>query len=384
MHVSNSPYASLSDMGPTRAIVGELSRGCAQYHVLAPYPGRPRHDVDGILQLHTVPAGSGRTFALTSAAGVPLVRRHHLNGIICQDPLLGGVTAIVAGRTLGTPVLAELHTDLYFRLAQAAHPARRSLARMALWSLRRAALVRALGPVQARMLAVQGVDPGRIRIVPNRVNTELFSPVLRPPAGNEIVLSSVGRFVSQKGYLELLDAFAELAGSTPIPLRLVLAGGGTLEAHLRAKADALGIADRVELRGWTSQTAVRDLLRATDIYLQPSAAGKGEWMPRTILEAMATALPVLATDVGGIPDVLEDGRNGRLVAAGDRAGLVTAMRELVERPDRRSALGAAALLTARSSYSWEASFTAYRALLAELVAARSRTFSTSAKRRAGR
>lgn len=368
LHVSNSPYPSLAEMGPTRAILRELSRGCAEYHVLAPYPGRPRHDVDGILELHTVPAGRGRTFMLTSAAAAPLIRRHRLNAIICQDPLLGGLTAIGAGRALGTPTLVELHTDLYFRLAADAHPARRALGRMALWTLRRATLVRSIGPVQSRLLVAHGVDAQRIRLVPYRVDTELFSPGAASGSQEPIVLTSVGRFVAQKGYLELLDVFAELARSTPLALRLVLAGGGPLEGALRARAAALGVADAVALRTWMSQLEVRDLLRETDIYLQPSAPGKGDWMPRTILEAMATALPVVATDVGGIPDVLVDGRNGRLVPARDPALLAGAVRELIEARERRAELGAAALATARSSYSWESSFASYRALLSEVVA----------------
>jgi glycosyltransferase involved in cell wall biosynthesis len=368
LHVSNSPCKSLADLGPTRAIIDELARGCAQYHVLAPYPGRPRHDADGVLRLHTVPARRGRTFALTSAAGIPLVRRHRLDAIICQDPLLGGVTAIAARQMLGTPVLAELHTDLYFRLAEAADPGHRSLARLALWSLRQATLVRAIGPRQTHQLVAHGVDRGRIRIVPYRVDTELFSPGRSAAGRGEVVLSSVGRFVAQKGYLELLDAFHEFVAAGPRPTRLVLAGGGPLAMQLRAKADALGIGSCVELRGWTSQTQVRDLLRSTDVYLQPSVAGRGDWMPRAILEAMATGLPVVATDVGGIADVLEDGRHGRLVPPGDRASLVTALRELVEDAELRVAMGEAALVTARSAYAWDPSFEAYRALLAELVA----------------
>lgn len=368
LHVSNSPYSSLAEMGPTRAILRELSRGCAEYHVLAPYPGRPRHDVDGVLELHTVPAGRGRTFALASAAAAPLVRRHRLNAIICQDPLLGGLTAIGAGRLLGTPTLLELHTDLYFRLAADAHPARRALGRMALGALRRATLVRSIGPVQSRLLEEHGVQAQRIRIVPYRVDTELFSPGPSTGSREELVLTSVGRFVAQKGYLELLDVFAELVRSSPLPLRLVLAGGGPLQGALRSRAAALGVADAVQLRTWMSQLEVRDLLRETDIYLQPSAPGKGDWMPRTILEAMATSLPVVATDVGGIPDVLADGRNGRLVPARAPALLAGAVRELIEEPERRAELGAAALATARSSYSWESSFGSYRALLSEVVA----------------
>lgn len=367
LHVSNSPYSSLAEMGPTRAILQELSRGCAEYHVLAPYPGRPRHDVDGVLELHTVPAGRGRTFALTSAAAAPLIRRHRLNAIVCQDPLLGGLTAIGAGRLLGTPTLVELHTDLYFRLAADAHPARRALGRMALWVLRRATLVRSIGPVQSRLLEAHGVQAQRIRIVPYRVDTELFSPGMSTGSREELVLTSVGRFVAQKGYLELLDVFAELVRSSPLPLRLVLAGGGPLESALRSRAATLGVAAAVQLRPWTSQLEVRDLLRETDVYLQPSAPGKGDWMPRTILEAMATALPVAATDVGGISDVLADGCNGRLLPPRAPALLVDALRELIEAPERRAELGAAALRTARSAYSWDSSFGRYRALLSELV-----------------
>lgn len=367
MHVTNSPCRSLAELGPTLPIFRELARGCSEYHVLAPYPGRPRHDAEGALQLHTVPAGRGRTFCLTSVAAAPLIRRHGIDGIVCQDPLLGGLAAATAGRAVRTPALVELHTDLYFRLAADANPGRRTLGKLALWVLRHATLVRSIGPVQSSLLKAHGVDPARIRIVPYRVDTGLFSPPSQRPPRDSLVLSSVGRFVPQKGYLELLEGFAELAGASHVPLRLVLAGGGPLESRLRSKAETLGVSPAVELRPWGSQLAVRDLLRDTDVYVQPSQPGKGDWMPRTILEAMASALPVVATDVGGIRDVIDDGHNGRLVRASDQPKLIDALRELIARPEQRARLGGEALSTARCLYSWEASFERYRALLAELV-----------------
>lgn len=367
LHLSNSPYASLAAAGPSLPIFRELARDCTAYHVLAPAAGRPRRERRSNLTLHTLPGRRAKTFALTSVAAVGIVSHHRIDAIVAQDPVLGGLAAIQTGRALRVPVMLELHTDLWFDYLDASVAHRRLLGRLAMAALRSASLVRTSGPRLSSRLRAEGVDEARLRLVPYRVDTDFFAPADggRPARRARAPLAvSVGRFVAQKGYLELLESVAAVPR-----LRLVLAGGGPLAAQLEARVAALGLAERVELRGWLSRDEQRALLRDADLYLQPSAAGLGEWMPRTILEAMATGLPVLATEVGGIADVVADGDGGLLVGSGDREALAAAMRRLAGDERLRSALGARARERALEEFSWKHGFDRYRAALEDLAGA---------------
>lgn len=366
LHVSNSPYASLEGTGPTLPILRELARDCEAYHVLAPADGRPVHEREGNLTLHTVPGRKSKVFAVTSLVAAGFVRRHAIGAIVAQDPLLGGMAAIQVGRAMRVPVMLEVHTDLWFDLASSPVRRHRLLGMLAMHALRSASLVRTSGSCLTTRLVDHGVRPERLRLVPYRVDTDYFAPSAeapeRRPDGPLAV--SVGRFVPQKGYLELLDAVATVTG-----LRLVLAGGGPLEEQLAARVSALGLRDRVKLRGWISREQQRALLRGADVYLQPSAPNLGEWMPRTILEAMAVGLPVVATDVGGIADVVHDGEAGLLIAHSDPAALADALRRLAVDDELRARLGQRARARALEAFSWDRSFDRYRAALSDLAVA---------------
>lgn len=367
LHVSNSPYSSLADAGPSLAIFQELAQGAAAHHVLAPATGRPRRDRLGNLHLHTLPGRSARTFAATSVALAPLARRHRVNGILCQDPVSGGLAATTLGRALGIPVMVEVHTDIYFEWLSSPRRAQRLVARLAVRALRSASVVRTSGPALTATLAKLGVPQERTRLVPYRVDAEFFSPPARRERGGPLTAVSVGRFVPQKGYLELLDAVAAARDELERPLRVVLAGGGPLEQPLAERIAELSLESVVELRGWISRDEQHALLASADVYLQPSVPGYGEWMPRTILEAMATGLPTIATDVGGIADIVEDRRSGRLVPPGSAEAITAALLELGRDDDARLRLGTFALDRARSSFAWDVSFARYRDTLDELV-----------------
>jgi glycosyltransferase involved in cell wall biosynthesis len=371
LHISNSPYASLAEAGPSYAIFRELAEGAEQYHVLAQNVRRAfSHDRCGNLHLHLVPARSAKVFALLAYRARRLVPRHRLDGIVCQDPLLGGTAGASAAGRHGIPVLVELHGDVYFRYLRSRNPAQRLLGQVALRVLRRADRVRATGPSLARALEEAGVDPARIVHVPYRVRTEFFDParVDRSAArerfgfGDAFVVVSVGRFVKQKGYGDLVHAFAGVVREHPDSL-LVLAGGGPLGAAYRRTIAELELDDSVRLQGWISREEQRELLGAADVYTQPSVAGEGEWMPRAVLEAMAMELPVVASRVGGMGDVVRDTANGLLVTPSQRTELRDALLGLAADAQRRRALGARARGDAEEFYDWDAGFDRYRAAL---------------------
>lgn len=211
-----------------------------------------------------------------------------------------------------------------------------------------------------------GVAPERICQIYNGVDTQRFHPPAGgreplPAAGFErpdvVVVGSVGRMQAVKDPLTLVRAFLELLRAVPeAPVRLALLGDGPLRAAAERLLAEAGAADLAWLPG--SRDDVPALLRGLDLFVLPSL---NEGVSNTILEAMATGLPVVATRVGGNPELVADGATGRLVPAADPQALVMALRGYVEDPASRRAHGAAGRRRAERQFSLEAMVNDYLA-----------------------
>jgi glycosyltransferase involved in cell wall biosynthesis len=168
----------------------------------------------------------------------------------------------------------------------------------------------------------ESIPQEKISLVPNAIDLRRFSPGeasrdeararLGLPAASRIV-AGVGRLNPQKNFALFLDIAAQLATRFP-DLHFLLAGDGPEEQMLREKASALGIANRVTFSGYVADT--RLVYLAADVLLMPS---RYEGLPMTLLEAMAMGLPVVASKLDGIAEVIGDGSEGFLVPSDDAA-----------------------------------------------------------------
>lgn len=165
--------------------------------------------------------------------------------------------------------------------------------------------------------------------------------------GDHVVCLTVGRLVPVKGQADLLEAFAA-AHRENDALRLLVVGDGELMAQLGALADRLGIASVTRFTGWRED--VPELMDAADMFVLTS---HNEGLGLVLVEAMAKGLPVVATAVGGVPEVVDDGVTGHLVPARDAGAIATAVLDLAASPDRRRALGAQGRERARETFSIE-------------------------------
>ena len=231
-------------------------------------------------------------------------------------------------------------------------------------------LRRILKPLVHRYIAVSrdlgdwliksiGIPDADVRQIYNGVDQMAFHPRdgIRPdlaPAGfvpaEGFVLGTVGRLAEVKDQSTLVEAFALLVTERPearARLRLVLVGDGPLYPKLREKVESLGIADLVWMTG--DRTDVPDLLRLMDIFVLPSLA---EGISNTILEAMATRLPVIATQTGGNPELVEDGDNGLLVPVGDVQALSNAIEKMVADPALVSRMGSRGYAKVSEKFNW--------------------------------
>jgi len=172
-----------------------------------------------------------------------------------------------------------------------------------------------------------GVDPSRYedRSTSTGEATETFR------------LAFVARLDHVKGVGELLEAVATLAADLP-GLRLDLAGDGPERATYEGTARRLGIADRVTFHGYVDQSGVAELLATADAYVLPSFA---EGVPVGLMEAQASGLPVVATQVGGVSELVVDGVTGFVCRPGDRTQLAERIAQLASDPELRRRMGAA-------------------------------------------
>jgi glycosyltransferase involved in cell wall biosynthesis len=141
-----------------------------------------------------------------------------------------------------------------------------------------------------------------------------------------------------KGAFDLIEAFAALPAASRHHTELVLAGNGDLAAANQL-ITSLGLEDKISILTWLNPEQRDKLLATADVFILPSYH---EGLPMSMLEAMAWRLPVIVTPVGGIPEVIRDGRNGLLVEPGHREQLVQAMAQLIEDETLRLSLGLAA------------------------------------------
>jgi colanic acid/amylovoran biosynthesis glycosyltransferase len=184
------------------------------------------------------------------------------------------------------------------------------------------------------------VDAGhwsKLRIVHCGVDTTSLQPRERRRSRADAPLRVVcaGRLVPLKGQLVLLEALAALTGRRS-RLRLVLIGDGPMREALESATHELGLEDRVEILGALAHPEVIEQMRSADILCLPSFA---EGVPIVLMEAMALGLPVIATQVMGIPELVEDGVSGLLVAPGSPEELAAALRRLIDDERVGEALG---------------------------------------------
>jgi len=209
-----------------------------------------------------------------------------------------------------------------------------------------------------RHLAALAPEPTRVALCYHGIALDRFPPPAPRPAGPDgsdparpVMLLSVGRAVPKKGYDDLLAALALLPAS--LHWRFVHIGGGALAGRLKHQAARLGLADRIEWRGARPQPEVLAAYRAADLFaLAAKVAGDGDrdGLPNVLMEAQSQGLACVATDISGIPELIEAGASGLLVRPGDRAALAAALARLIADPVLRARLGAAGAARVRDAF----------------------------------
>jgi colanic acid/amylovoran biosynthesis glycosyltransferase len=205
----------------------------------------------------------------------------------------------------------------------------------------------------AERLIDLGCDPAKIR--PNRTGIPLegFSYVERDlPANGLWIIAQACRLVPKKGMGTALRAFAGFVKAFPYA-RFEIAGDGPLREELETQVRELSLENSVTFLGFLSQTQLRQLYARAHIFLHPSEMppdSNQEGIPNSMLEAMASGLPIVATRHGGIPEAVTDGVNGLLVSERDVSGLTNALLTIIRDPDRWRSMGVSAAQTVANEF----------------------------------
>lgn len=237
--------------------------------------------------------------------------------------------AAVAGRALGLPTIGAIRNNVFGEVRDNGP----ILGRLCLYLPRYLA---ANSAAAIRNAISMGVARDKLWLVPNAVDIERFHPAARISSGVFRILS-VGRMHAQKRVDLVLRVLAQLRSRTSVPMRAMLVGDGPLRASLEKQAAQLGLLDWVEFQGAVDDVA--PLYRESDALI---LASDHEGTPNVILEAMASAVAVVATAVDGVPALITSGQNGILAPPGGEDGLVNALLRLTEDPALRDRLGSAA------------------------------------------
>lgn len=290
----------------------------------------------------------------------------------------GPVAAIVA-RLRRVPLIISMHGSDVFVAEQSG-----LISSVARWCFRAASAITAPSQDLVQRAIALGAPASRCHLVPYGVDPSKFThidnagPSLRKVLGlphDSLIVFAVGRMVYKKGFEYLIRAVPAILREHP-NAKIVLAGGGDLEPRLLSLVRQLGVEKSVIMPGWVSRDQMPLYFSGCDLFVLPSVVdqqGNVDGLPNTLLEAMASARPVVATNVAGVPLAVKDGDNGLLVPEKQPGELSAAINLLLRAPQLRVQYGEAARLRVEHELNWETTARTFNDLYLAALNRRKRT-----------
>ena len=384
----------------TRSILQQQrALGWETHHITGPKQGptaQLTELVDG-LEFHRSPASTGalaKLPVLNQLAVIDALAKRLLqvarelkpDVLHAHSPALNAVAALRVGKQLGIPVVYEIRA--FWEDAAVDHGTSRewglryrSTRMLETWAVKRANAVTTICEGLRAEIVGRGIPAAKVTVIPNAVNIEDFSvggardPQLSATLGLEgkLVLGFIGSFYAYEGLDVLLQALPAMLAVNPA-IRVLLVGGGHQDAALKAQAAALGVAGQVVFTGRVPHDQVQRYYDLSDVLVYPRLKMRLTDLvtPLKPLEAMAQGRLLVASDVGGHKELIDDGRTGVLFAAGDPQDLARKVLALLDQPQRWAALRAAGRTFVEEERNWGRSVANYRAVYGGLPKARLR------------
>ena len=317
----------------------------------------------------------GKYLRLQYRATLVEARRQHADVVHAHWAIPTGPAAVAAGRRLGIPSVITMHGgDVYVNPEQGYDfPTRWYVRPILRWTLEHAGALTAITDDCRHHALRAGAPDDHIRIVLNGADLRRFSPLPQGAPADDLhygerMIFACRQLFPRKGIRFLIEAAAQLRSTFP-DLQLVLAGDGFERPELERLAQERGIAGQTTFLGWVANSDLPKYYRAAAVSVIPSLE-EGFGIPAA--EAMGCEVAVVASDAGGLPEVVEDGVTGRVVPRGDAGALGRAIGELLADPGLRRRMGKAGRERALRLFDWDRSAEEFETLYGQ-IGARSHT-----------
>jgi glycosyltransferase involved in cell wall biosynthesis len=294
------------------------------------------------------------------------LRSHAIDVVHCHE-FTTTCYAALGSMLAGVPLVSTMHGKNYW-------PERAYRRRALHWAAGRShAFVAVSEDLQRFAAQVLSLPAKQVQVVPNGVDLAAFVPNaeasarIRSSLGispDDVVIVAVGALEPVKGHAALIEAMAQVCQRAPAA-KLWIVGEGYLRSELEALVERHGLRESIAFLGW--RTDIHHVIAAADFSV---LASKSEGMPLAVMESMACARPVVATRVGGLPELIEHEVSGLLVQPDDVGQLAAALHILVAQPQRRRELGEAAYQRASARFSLAAMTASYQEIYRTAVTKR--------------
>jgi PEP-CTERM/exosortase A-associated glycosyltransferase len=371
----------------TRSILQQQrALGWETFHLTSPKQGavqQAHETVDGLGFYRTTPAAGimGKLPVLNQLAVIDrlaarlleVARETRPDVLHAHSPALNAIAALRVGKRLGIPVVYEIRA--FWEDAAVDHGTSREWGlryrftrAMETYAIKRVDAVTTICEGLRAEIVGRGIAAAKITVIPNAVDVGDFTvdgardEALAASLGlvGKSVLGFIGSFYAYEGLDILLQALPQLLAANP-DIRVLLVGGGPQDGALKAQAQQLGVADKVIFTGRVPHHDVQRYYDLVDVLVYPRLKMRLTDLvtPLKPLEAMAQGRLLVASDVGGHKELIEDGRTGMLFAAGDPAALAQKTLALLASPQRWPALRAQGRQFVETERSWKASVARY-------------------------
>ena len=284
-----------------------------------------------------------------------ITSRHKAEVIYAHWVVPNGLIAAVVSRITGIPYIISLHgSDIFVAKKN------RLIAKCARWIFSGSSAVTAcsrdlrdaaveLGAPENTQLVAWGADPARFS-----PNLRARAPIEKNITDQPLRITSLGRLVEKKGFTFLISALPSVIKEFP-NVQLVIGGNGPLLNRLKHQADEMKVTNYIQFPGEINWEKVPEFLANSDIFVLPSIPdrhGNVDGLPTVLLEAMGSAVPVIASDIGGVNLVLNNGINGMIIPPGDSGAIENSIIRLIRDKEMRRNLGKAARDSVLNEYNW--------------------------------
>jgi PEP-CTERM/exosortase A-associated glycosyltransferase len=356
----------------------QLRSGLQPVAVTSPKHGAAagQEQIDGVTYVRTpampggvvdrVPAGSELRAMRRVAGRLTQVAGERRSQVLhAHSPVLNGFPALWVGRRLGIPVVYEIRA--FWEDAAVDHGTHREgsaryriIRALETLVMRRADAVGVISEGLAAEVLRRGIAADKIFHIPNGVDTEVFRPMRRDSElearwdlAGRTVIGFIGSFYRYEGLDLLVQAWAKIADDLPNAVLLLVGAGETVDS-LRADAQRLGVEARIIFAGSVPHAMVTRCYSVCDVLVYPRKSMRLTELvtPLKPLEAMAMGKAVIASNVGGLRELIHDHDTGLLFPAGDPDALAQVLREVVRDAALRAKLGAMGLTTVRQQREW--------------------------------